>query len=152
MNVLDAAYRTVHDYPGGAESLAPRLSMNPRVLCSKVNPSITTHRLALDEADRIIGLTGNPLILQALAASNSYGLYRIEAIESHAPVSVLDLALGEAEAQGEFAHEVRAALADGVITESEYKRITAAAFAKNDATIVLLGALRRAKGRQTTTV
>jgi hypothetical protein len=118
--------------------------MNPRVLCSKVNPRISTHRLAIDEADAIIGVTGNPLILQAMAASHGYALVPLDAGKQEG--NTLDLVLGESESHGAFAAEVRAALSDGMITENEYKRIGAAAFAVNDATLALLGALRRATG------
>ena len=44
MNILDAAYHTVHDYKGGANALAPRMGMkSPAVLNSKVNPITDTH-------------------------------------------------------------------------------------------------------------
>ncbi len=37
MNIVDAAYHTVHDYPGGANALAPRMGIkSPAVLNSKV--------------------------------------------------------------------------------------------------------------------
>ena len=36
MNILDAAYHTVHDYKGGANALAPRMGIkSPAVLNSK---------------------------------------------------------------------------------------------------------------------
>lgn len=53
MNVKDATHATVHDYPGGAESLAPRMGIkSPQVLRNKVNPTTDTHHLRLDEAIR----------------------------------------------------------------------------------------------------
>lgn len=75
MNVIDAAYRTVHDYPGGSETLGQRMGISPAVLRSKVNPNTTTHRLALDEADQMMGMTSNYAILQAMAASHGFGLH-----------------------------------------------------------------------------
>lgn len=36
-SVLDAVYRTVRAYPGGAESLAPRLGTTANVLRNKVS-------------------------------------------------------------------------------------------------------------------
>ena len=37
MNITDAAYNTVHDYPGGASALAARMGIkSPAVLNSKV--------------------------------------------------------------------------------------------------------------------
>ncbi|WP_341772648.1 phage regulatory CII family protein, partial [Burkholderia pseudomallei] len=47
MNIIDAAYAVVHDYPGGSESLAPRLGMSAAVLRNKVNPNNATHHLGL---------------------------------------------------------------------------------------------------------
>ncbi|MBP2603670.1 hypothetical protein J2770_001045 [Acinetobacter calcoaceticus] len=43
MNILDAAYNTVHDFKGGANALASRMGMkSPAVLNSKVNPNTET--------------------------------------------------------------------------------------------------------------
>ena len=47
MNVVDAAYLAVHTYPGGSESLGPRIGMSPAVLRNKVNPNCSTHHLSL---------------------------------------------------------------------------------------------------------
>ena len=147
MNVVDAAHKTVKDYPGGAEALGPRVGINPTVLRSKVNPTMTSHRLAIEEADLIIGATGNPLMLQALAETHGYGLVPLSDHAGNG--SVLDLVLGHAESEGDFAAEVRAALADGLITQNEYTRIAAAAHVANETTLLLLGALRRLKGNRT---
>jgi len=65
MNTIDAAYHTVHDYPGGAEALAPRMGMSAAVLRNKVNPNNTTHHLTYAEAQRIVALTGDVRMLQA---------------------------------------------------------------------------------------
>ena len=41
MNVKDATHATVHDYPGGAESLAPRMGIkSPQVLRNKAQAHI----------------------------------------------------------------------------------------------------------------
>ena len=58
MNILDAAYNTVHDYKGGASALAPRMGIkSPAVLNSKVNPNTDTHHLTLLEASKLMALT-----------------------------------------------------------------------------------------------
>ena len=67
MNVTDAADATVHDYPGGSESLAPRMGMSAAVLRNKVNPGNDRNHLSLSEADRLMRVTGDHRILQALA-------------------------------------------------------------------------------------
>ena len=64
MNVKDATHATVHDYPGGAESLAPRMGIkSPQVLRNKVNPATDTHHLRLDEAVRMMAVTGDYRII-----------------------------------------------------------------------------------------
>lgn len=68
MNIIDAAHKTVHAYPGGSESLAPRIAMSAAVLRNKVNPNNSTHHLTLVEASEVMGVTGDYRILHALAA------------------------------------------------------------------------------------
>lgn len=67
MNIEDAMYNTIHDYKGGSASLAPRLGISEAVLNSKVNPNTTTHHLRLDEASKIMSLTNDYRMLDALA-------------------------------------------------------------------------------------
>lgn len=78
MNVQDAAYRTVHDYPGGSESLAPRLGMSAAVLRGKVNPNNDRNILSLHEASQIMGVSDDFQMLHALAASHGFGLHALE--------------------------------------------------------------------------
>ncbi|MFH7611555.1 hypothetical protein RA272_29150, partial [Pseudomonas syringae pv. tagetis] len=68
MNVTDAAYDTVHQYPGGSEALAPRLGMSAAVLRGKVNPNTDRNLLSLQEADALMARTGDFRILHALCA------------------------------------------------------------------------------------
>lgn len=68
MNILDAAYNTVHDYKGGASALAPRMGIkSPAVLNSKVNPNTHTHHITLLEAVKLMEITGDYRILQEYA-------------------------------------------------------------------------------------
>lgn len=143
MNVLDAAHRTVHAYPGGSESLSPRLGMSPAVLRSKVNPNTTTHRLALDEADQIMGLTENYAILQALAANHGFGLHRLDAEQGSG--SVLATMLGLNVCEGEFARTLHDALADGVISDREMNDIAAAGQHVESMLVKLISMLRAAR-------
>src|SRR5690606_27107847 len=67
MNSIDAAYATVHDYPGGSESLGPRVGISPAVLRNKVNPNNETHHLTFAEARRVAAITDDFRMLQAWA-------------------------------------------------------------------------------------
>lgn len=123
MNITDAAYATVHDYPGGAASLAPRLGMPQAVLNSKVNPNTRTHHLMLEEALRVMVLTGDHRILRAQCDELGY----LPPIPRQV-VEVSDAALLETYTRlmselGDFSREFHAALADGRITNAEIDRM-----------------------------
>ena len=70
--IEDAAYNTVHDYPGGAEALAPRMEKSAKVLDSKVNRNEFRHHLTLREAVQIMGLTGDHRMLRAICRHLGY--------------------------------------------------------------------------------
>jgi hypothetical protein len=72
LDVLDAAYHTVHNYPGGVSALAPRVAMSANTLTHKVNPHNTTHHLSLREAVTLQHMSGDASILQAMAAALGY--------------------------------------------------------------------------------
>lgn len=123
MNVHDAAHATVHDYPGGAASLAPRLGMQQAVLNSKVNPNTHTHHLSLTEAMRVMAMTGDHRILRAQCDELGY-LPPIPRLE----VAVSDAALLETYTRlmaelGDFSREFHAALADGQLSHAEIDRM-----------------------------
>ncbi len=126
MNIIDAAYKTVKDSPGGAEALATRLvtvnergeekPMSGAVLRNKVNPNNTTHHLTLAEASEIMALTNNHRILHALAAEHGYVLRKVEGAASG---NVVTAVLAVAARQGDLAEAVALSLADGKITPNE---------------------------------
>lgn len=149
MNVIDAAYRTVHSYPGGSESLATRIGTSPAVLNSKVNPNTKTHRLALDEADELMGLTGDFQILQALASRHGFGLVRLDMTEQggNDPHAIASGILAVNACGGELARVIHDALADGVITEREMRDISALGAANQRALITLITLLRDRAGK-----
>ena len=71
MNLADAVYRTVHEYPGGATALAARMGMSSNMLSNKVNPNNDTHHLRLDEANTLMSFTNDYRILHAQAETHS---------------------------------------------------------------------------------
>jgi hypothetical protein len=149
MNVIDAADATVHEYPGGSETLAIRLDMSAAVLRGKVNVNNDRNHLTLAEADRIMSLTGDHRILQALAAQHGYVLVRSEdqAIDAGGE-SVGQLMLKVAVAEGEFSRTVHDAAADGVITANEAVQITADGLAVQRTVIWALQRMRALVGRR----
>ncbi len=143
MHVLDAASQTVHAYPGGAESLAPRIGMSAGILRNKVNVNNTTNHLTLAEAAEIMAATGDHRILQALAQEHGYALACIDmgGVASRTVVHhLLDLGMAE----GELSRTIHDALADNVISSNEMNAIAAAGHANQAALIGLINRLRAA--------
>ena len=107
--IEDAAYNTVHDYPGGAEALAPRMEKSAKVLDSKVNRNEFRHHLTLREAVQIMGLTGDHRMLRAVVYAGI------------ADEQLLELVAAVHSETGDVSRSLVAALADGRVTESEFE-------------------------------
>ena len=120
MNIEDAAHKTVRAYPGGSESLAPRIGMSPAVLRNKVNPNNTTHHLTWVEAAEVMDVTDDDRMLHALAAFRGYTLQRMNAPASG---TVLTALLTATSLEGKLAALIVEAIADGRITQNEAKDI-----------------------------
>lgn len=73
MTPQDAFHATCHAYPGGCESLAPRMGMSSAVLRNKARPGCHTNHPTLADADNVMSLTGDCRVQQMLA--------RIEALQ-----------------------------------------------------------------------
>jgi hypothetical protein len=142
VNVADAAYRTVHDYPGGSASLAPRLGMKQAVLNSKVNPHTTTHHLTLAEASLLMGMTNDFRMLHALNAEHGHVAQLAEA----APDSggLLGTVLRANAAEGNFDRILEEALADNLITPNEFKLVADAGLKSMEALQALVARIRAA--------
>lgn len=146
MNIIDAAHKTVHAYPGGSESLGPRIGMSPAVLRNKVNPNNTTHHLTIVEASEIIGVTSDLRMLHALANEHGCVVQRVDEYRGKGGPgqrpAVLDLLLTTNACEGAFAGVLQAALNDGLITENEMKAITDAGTSVQTAMVALIARLR----------
>lgn len=123
MNIRDAAYATVHDYPGGSESLGPRVDMVPAVLRSKVNLNNTTHHLSLDESVRLQATSGDHRICRAMNEELGYlpPIPRVDIVVSDA--ALLETYTRLMSELGDFSREFHTALADGKLTSKEIDRL-----------------------------
>ncbi|MDA8093404.1 MAG: phage regulatory CII family protein [Betaproteobacteria bacterium] len=125
MDVQDAAYNTVHDYPGGCRSLAPRLGMSPNVLQNKVNPSQEYHKLTLAEALKIQAVTGDIRILRAMAEDLGFVCVPIPSFDGVADMELLDAYTAMVEDEGQFASDFRSAMRERSISRKEFERLRA---------------------------
>ena len=125
MNIQDAAYHTVHDYPGGASSIIPRMGMrSAAVLNSKVNPNTDTHHLTLAEASKLMDITGDYRILQELNAKHGKIAIELPEVADCPDTGLIDLLLCIGSSKGNLYAEVREIMADGRITELEAKSVS----------------------------
>ena len=143
MNSIDAAYATVHDYPGGSESLGPRVGISPAVLRNKVNPNNDTHHLTFAEARRVADLTGDHRMLQAWAHEAGFLLIKAPEGTHECDMSVLEAVVETGVAHGQWMQTIHAALADGRVDQKEVEAITEAKRALQTAAAT---ATRRVKG------
>lgn len=123
MNIPDAAYAVAHDYPGGTESLAPRLGMSGAMLRNKVNINNTTHHLTLAEAVRMTDLTDNDQILQAWARARGKVLIDMPAPENCADSDVIELISRSLETHGAVGKEIVRTLEDGRVEQHEAAKV-----------------------------
>jgi len=122
MNTIDAAYHTVHDYPGGSESLGPRIGMSAAVLRNKVNPHNTTHHLTYAEAQRIVAITDDVRMLQSWAHAQGFLLTKAPQ-GSECDMAVLEQVVKLGVVNGQYLQTIHDALVDGRIDEHEIETI-----------------------------
>lgn len=127
MNSIDAAHATVHDYPGGSESLGPRAGISPAVLRNKVNPNNETHHLTFTEARRIAVLADDHRMLQAWAHESGFLLIKAPDGSGDCDMSVLEKVAAFMFASGMFGKEIHDSLVDGGVDESEVAKVKDAA-------------------------
>lgn len=123
MNHLDAFHQTVHGAPGGCEAIAPRMGMSAAILRNKANPNSQTNKPTLDEADRLMGITGEHAILHALAANHGYVCVRVEEGVAPGDMAMLEMVAKVWQTNGEVGAEINKALEDGRITRAEVQRV-----------------------------
>lgn len=128
MNHLDAFHLTVHAAPGGCEALAPRMGMSAAILRNKACPTNVANKPTLDDADRLMGITGDYRVLHALAQNHGFVCTKIDE-QPAGDMAVLEVTSDIWSKLGALGSEVHKALADGRIEPHEVKSIEAATFA-----------------------
>lgn len=123
-NVLDAAFHTAHDFPGGVPALAQRMApMSPNVLNKKVDPNVDTHHLRLDESVKMQSIAGDFRILHAMAFTLNHVAIPLPNFDAIGDMELLDGFMDIIRELGELTQEFQASWADGRITKNELSRI-----------------------------
>lgn len=127
MNHLDAFHQTVHTAPGGCEAIASRMGMSATILRNKANPNSATNKPTLDDADRLMGITGDFRVLHALAQNHGFVCTKVDE-QPACDMAVLESVTDIWQHLGTFGAEVHKAMADGRIEPHEVRAIEVAAF------------------------
>jgi hypothetical protein len=120
--VLDAAYNVVHDYPGGAPSLAPRIGKNATTLAHECNGTGAA-KLGLADAVKLTQRSGDMRILLAFAtACGQMCLPLPETLSGSADDCMQALAASSREF-AELMNEVLQARSDGHTSDNELDNV-----------------------------
>lgn len=122
MNILDAAYHVVHDYPGGAESLGPRIGKSPTTLSHEV-AKVGAAKFGLETAIKVTTMSKDMRILDAFAMHCGYMTLPLPELanpDNETCISELGIILSEV---GELVRDTTKSLRDGVISGNEMSRI-----------------------------
>lgn len=143
MNVNTAAFNLVHDYPGGAEALAPQLKKSPTTLNHEVDPNYASAKFGLVDAVKATILTGDRQVLNAFAADCNCMVVPLpqcaDGIDDDTFKGVTALAREFAELVG----QVSDATADDVVSDNELKRVEREAAELMAAVQLVLVSLRK---------
>lgn len=119
MRVEDALYHAVHDYPGGAQALAPRMGVSGSTLQNMADPRQPNHTWPLRRFQQVVALTGDTRPVQALCAENG-GVFVPTTRLSESSVPELFRAVSKLAAEfGDVVREIENDMADGRITPRE---------------------------------
>ncbi|MPS27576.1 MAG: hypothetical protein E2576_11085 [Alcaligenaceae bacterium] len=125
MNVTDALYHAVHDYPGGAEALAVRMGISASSLQHKVNPRYPTAHCSPEEMVEIVELTGDTGPLIAIAHRLRAVVTFLPALADECDDGLMSRTAEACREFGELIAEVGEAVADGRVTDNELRRVEA---------------------------
>jgi len=146
MDPIDSAgYALVHDYPGGAPALAPRVNMNAGTLANKANPHCE-HQFTVREVLAIQALRGITTMIDAEARALGGVFVPLEDYSGTSDVELLDLYAAYHAEIGETAEAIRDSLAGGEVTREAYERVEREFYEDVQAGFAFLARLRALRG------
>lgn len=123
MNITDAAYAVAHDYPGGTESLGPRMGISGALLRNKVNPNQSINHLTLAEALRMSVVTNDRRIVEAFARELGLVCLEVPAAENCADGEVIEMMSESMKTFGDIGAAITDTFSDGRVESHEARRV-----------------------------
>lgn len=119
-----ACYHAVHDYPGGLPVVAMLMDANADTLQKKLNINQSSHKLMLDEAIKILQITSDERILDAINSTVSAAWYYPDDVTEHPADLDLIGTMNELMSRAiSVSKEFQVSLEDGSIDADERARI-----------------------------
>ena len=120
-NVIDAAYMTAHEYPGGARALALRLGVNPAVLSNRLNPNNHEHNLSVRDLMAIMTISSDHRALHAACLELGYMAMPLpQTVGEETTTEALTDACKEF---ADYLQSVTNAITDNKVTATELRRV-----------------------------
>lgn len=149
INSLEHAIaETSHDYPGGIQALAEKISVNPGTLYNKCNPGMPSHRLTLREAVDIMHHSRDVRILEVLCRETHHACVPQAQFQHIGDMALFDAWTASDMEHGKTAESIRTALSDARIDDQEYRAIHAEMFADFARALEMLDRLNAFCSRQ----
>lgn len=121
-SVLDAAYMTAHEYPGGVRALALRIgAKNADVLSHKLNPNDQANHLTASDLMAIMTLTGDHRALHA--ACMTLGYMALPLPSQTGDDTTTEALTDTCKEFADYLQSVTAALADNRVTATELRKV-----------------------------
>lgn len=123
MSVRDSLYDLVHDYPGGAPALSPRMKLATSTLLSMANPNCESHDWPLKRFEQAMALTGDIRPLEALCQEFGGVFVSIGRFDHLPPGRVLKEAQHLSKEFGDVSVQLAEILKDGSVTPREVEQL-----------------------------
>lgn len=147
-SVLDAAYLTAQDYPGGANALALRMQQKPAVLSHKLNPNDKANQLNVIDLINVMVMTEDHRALHAL--NMEMGYMALPLPNTEADETATEALTDTLKEFSDFMQVVTKALADNKITKQELRNVRkelSELISKGGKLEAVLAAMEAGKGR-----
>lgn len=122
MDVLHAALNLVHNHPGGAQDLGPKIGKAGSTLSHEVNPQYPSAKLGLLDAVKLSVVSGNRAVLNAFAAE--CGCLALPLVQNAGgDEDTLKALAAMAHEFADLVAEASMAMADGHVSDNELARV-----------------------------
>lgn len=119
-SVIDAAYLTAHEYPGGVPALAARMGKNGAVLRHKLNPNDQANHLTVADLMTIMAMTGDHRALHAACMELGYMALPLPHIGDE---SITEAITDTVKEFSDLLRAVTKVMADGKVTKLEVRSV-----------------------------